>query len=290
MIHRIYQWLIQPYPFEKGWNSAFRTGLWAGAFVALFLYFFRPFGMQINRGEEWAYLKICSFFGLVTLAVMLIVSSLSVILPKIFDEEKWLVWKEMLFNIFFVGCVGAGNLLLAHFLWHVPLNAGTFATWQMLTFAVGIFPIMFGAYMGQMKMNRRYVAEAARMSLQVHPHAITMHSQVTLTGDNQNEILQLDTSWILFLSAADNYVQVFYTEDGRLKKRILRATMKKMEEALAGYPQFFRCHRTYIANLDKLENVSGNAQGYRLHLAGADETIPVSRNLNETLRARLDET
>lgn len=290
MIHRIYQWLIQPYPFEKGWNRAFRTGLWAGAFVALFLYFFRPFGMQINRGEEWAYLKICSFFGLVTLAVMLIVSSLSVILPKIFDEEKWLVWKEILFNIFFVGCVGAGNLLLARFLWHVPLNAGTFATWQVLTFAVGIFPIMFGAYMGQMKMNRRYVAEAAQMSLQVHPHAITMHSQVTLTGDNQNETLQLDTSSILFLSAADNYVQVFYTEDGRLKKRILRATMKKMEEALAGYPQFFRCHRTYIANLDKLENVSGNAQGYRLHLAGADETIPVSRNLNETLRTRLDET
>ncbi len=288
MIQRIHRWLLQPFPFEKQWNRAFRSGLWAGVFVTFFLFLFKPFGMQISPGKEWAYLGTCALFGLVTIVVSLIINGLSNLFPGIFDEENWCVWKEILFNVFFISCIGAGNLLLAHFLWCVPLDGRAFASWQMLTFAVGIFPTFFGAYLGQLKMNRRYAAEAAQISRQVHAHPVATHSRVLLTGDNQNDTLQLDAALILYLSAADNYVQVFYMENGRLIKRMIRATMKKMEEALAAYPQFFRCHRTYIVNLEKVEKVSGNAQGYRLHLHGTGDSIPVSRNLNETLPAKLD--
>lgn len=288
MIQRIHQWLLLPFPFEKQWSRAFRSGFWAGAFVTFFLFFFKPFGVRISPGKEWAYLGICALFGLVTIFMSLIINGLTRLFPRVFDEEIWRIWKEILFNVFFIGCIGAGNLLLVHFLWQAPLDARAFATWQALTFAVGVFPSLFGAYVGQVKMNRRYAAEAARISQQVHAHPDAAHSPVVLTGDNQQDTLQLDTAMILYLSAADNYVQVFYLENGRPVKRMIRATMKKMEEALAAHPQFFRCHRTYIVNLEKVENVSGNAQGYRLHLGGTGDSIPVSRNLNETLRSKLD--
>lgn len=67
---------------------------------------------------------------------------------------------------------------------------------------------------------------------------------------------------------------------------MLRSTLRRMEDALASWPQFFRCHRTYLVNLDKVAHVSGNAQGYRLHLEGLDDTIPVSRNLNDIVDAK----
>ena len=282
----IYQWLLQPYPFEKRWRKILLAGCWVGAFVTLFLFFFKPFGTQIDPGEQWDYFVVCLLFGLVTFFVTLIVNGFCNFFPKTFDEEKWCVWKELLFNLFFIGCIGCGNLLLAHSLWHIPLTGKSFWTWQMLTFAVGIFPSVFGAYVGQLKMNRRYAAEAELITKLVHQLPGT-HSGVALTGDNQNETLQADTGQILFLSAADNYVQVFFLKEGALEKRMLRSTMKKMEDALAQFPQFFRCHRTYIVNMEKVEKISGNAQGYRLHLAGTDLTVPVSRNLNEELRSRI---
>lgn len=283
----ILHWLTQPYPFEKRWPQTLRSALWAGAFVMLFLFFFKPFGTQIREGTEWIYLKYCAMFGLVTAVVTVMFNGFCLLLPSLFSEEKWCVWKEIMFNLFFISCIGLGNLLLAHSIMGVPLSARSFWTWQGLTFAVGIFPTLIGAFLTQMKLNNRYATEATRLSRQVHPPAVASHQTVTLTGDNQNETLRLDAGQIAYLSAADNYVQVFYFEGDTLKNRMLRATLKKMEDTLAACPQFFRCHRTYIVNLEKVEKVSGNAQGYRLHLDGAEATVPVSRNLNEEIQAKL---
>ncbi|MFN0033560.1 MAG: hypothetical protein ACKVUS_00750, partial [Saprospiraceae bacterium] len=133
-------WLLQPYPFEMRWLSGLRNGLWAGLFVTLFLFFFKPFGTDVTPGKEWAYLAVCGGFGLVTLAVTLLVNGFCLLLPQVFEEEKWVVWKEILFNLFFIGCVGFGNLLFANALWEVPLNGRTFWIWQGFTFAIGIFP------------------------------------------------------------------------------------------------------------------------------------------------------
>ncbi len=286
-MNKVLHWLSQPYPFEKRWPQTLRAALWVGAFVTLFLFFFKPFGTQIREGAELIYLKYCAYFGLVTAVVTILVNGFCMLFPTVFDEEKWRVWKEILFNLCFIACIGLGNLLLAHWTMDVPLNIRSFWVWQGLTFAVGIFPTFIGAFLGQMKLNKRYTAEAAQISRQVHVSAHPSHQTVMLSGDNQNETLRLDSDQIAYLAAADNYVQIFFFENETLKNRMLRATMKKMEDALASSPQFFRCHRTYIVNLEKVEKVSGNAQGYRLHLLNVDFAVPVSRNLNETIQQRL---
>jgi hypothetical protein len=278
--------LTQPYPFETRWLSGLRNGFWAGVFVTAFLFFFKPFGSSVEPGEEAGFLLVCAAFGLVTLLISLLVNGICLLLPKIFDEEKWTVGKEIFFNLFFIACIGAGNLLLAHFLWDAPLTIGSFWQWQGVTFAIGIFPTVFGAFLTQMKLNKRYALEAAHLHVS-HTPPPESDTLVTLVGENQDENLTLPLSNILYLAAQDNYVQVFFLENGQLKQRLLRATLRKMEETLAGYPAFFRCHRTYLVNFERVENISGNAQGYRLHLSGAPDTIPVSRSLNEQVRTRL---
>lgn len=280
-------WFLQPYPFERRWAAMLRTAFWSGVFVTLFLFFFKPFGTQIRPGAEGEHLLVCGYFGLVTVFISLLFNAVCLQLPGIFDEEKWNIWKEILYNLGFIGCIGMGNLLLAHLLWNVPLNGRAFWIWQGLTFGVGIFPTFFGAFLTQMKLSKKYGAEAAKLHLPaVHP---SLSSPVTLVGENQNEVLSLNADQIAYLAAQDNYVQVYYFENQVLRSRMLRSTLRKMEDALAAWPQFFRCHRTYLVNFDTIEKVSGNAQGYRLHLRDLEETIPVSRNLNDTVRGRLSE-
>ncbi|MFN0174368.1 MAG: LytR/AlgR family response regulator transcription factor [Saprospiraceae bacterium] len=287
-------WFLQPYPFEGRLASTLKSAFWAGLFVTLFLFFFKPFGTQITPGAELKYLVVCGYFGLVTIGITLLVNGFCLLLPGIFKEEKWVVWKEILFNLFFIGCVGLGNLLLANLLWDVPLNARTFWIWQGFTFAVGIFPTIVGAFFTQMKLSKKYAAEAALLRPPSFAEATAgkpataaaTATAVTFIGENQNETLTLDVSQIAYIVAQDNYVQVYFFENEVLKNRMLRATLRKKEDLLATWPQFFRCHRTYVVNFDKVEKVSGNAQGYRLHLNGVEETIPVSRNLNEQVRKR----
>ena len=280
-------WLHRPYPFDNSWPHAIRAALWAGFFVAFFLFVFKPFGTQVQEGAEWKFARFCLYFGLVTAATTLLVNAVCRLFPAVFDEEKWVVWKEILFNIVFIICIGCGNMLLAHFTWSTPLTPRSFLVWQGLTFAVGLFPMLIGASIGQMRLSKKYMTEAAQLSRHAPSPQAVSHREVVLAGDNQNETLRLDAAQIAWLSAADNYVQVFYFENDVLKSRMLRATLKKMEETLSDSPQFFRCHRTYVVNLEKVTEVSGNAQGYRLHIAGADNTVPVSRNLNEAIRQKL---
>jgi Response regulator of the LytR/AlgR family len=253
--------------------------------VTFFLFFFKPFGTKIEPGQELGYLAVCSAFGAVTLVITLMVNGLCALLPQVFAEEKWVLWKEIAFNLFFIGCVGFGNLLLAHFMWEVPINGRTFWVWQGFTLAIGIFPTVIGALLTEMRLGKKYVEEAAML----HPHPVhdITGKPLSLAGENQNERLALEAGQLAYVAAQDNYVQVFYWENGALKSPMLRATLRRIEEQLAEYPMFFRCHRTFLVNFDQVEKISGNAQGYRLHLENIAETIPVSRNLNGEVKKRI---
>jgi DNA-binding LytR/AlgR family response regulator len=44
------------------------------------------------------------------------------------------------------------------------------------------------------------------------------------------------------------------------------------------YSMIYKTHRSYLVNLNYVEHVTGNAQGYKLHLNSHEEKIPVARN------------
>jgi DNA-binding LytR/AlgR family response regulator len=72
---------------------------------------------------------------------------------------------------------------------------------------------------------------------------------------------------------------IFFTEHGKKAPEPRRSARQYVSLLL-------RC--AYIVNLDQVLQLSGNAQGLRLHLKGIDTTIPVSRTLNNEIRARLN--
>ena len=112
-------------------------------------------------------------------------------------------------------------------------------------------------------------------------------AMITIKSDNKKEELHIPAKSLLYITSADNYISVTYLEQGKEAHKLLRSTLKNAKEDLRTYTAFYRCHRAWIVNLDRVISVSGNSQGYRLVLDSSDTVIPVSRNLNEDIDSRL---
>ena len=157
-------WLYQLFPFNTHWKGVFRNALYSGGFVAVFLFLFRPFGMQVLDGDEGYFLLMCLGFGMVTFLTVALVHGAARLFPHVFNEEKWVVWKEILFNLFFIGLIGLGNFIFAHFMFGNPLVFQQVLIFQLFTFAIGAIPAVFGAYVAQLRLERRYGQEARDLS------------------------------------------------------------------------------------------------------------------------------
>ncbi len=289
-MNKLTTWLNQPYPFDGTWKVHVRSAIWGGLFVSLFLFVFKPFGFQYPESLFWKFVKTCIYFGLTTSATMLVYAAISEYFTGFFNEKSWVIWKEIFANILVVMMIGTANMLLATVLFNQKISLKVFLYWQMATFAIGIFPILFTAYTKHLVLQKRHTSHAESLNTKIAIHAIKENKDepmIELRGDNQNEQLNLNPADLLYLEAADNYVKVFARKNGILEKNMLRSTLKKMESQLEEHDQFFRCHRTYIVNLNKVEQVSGNAQGYKLHLKELEDLIPVSRSLNAEIDRRL---
>lgn len=286
--------LLQPYPFGDNSRNKLLICGGIGVFITLFLVVFEPFGFnELTETTKW---QQALAFGLVT---FLVASAFHILLPKLapvlFKEESWRSWKEILFLLITTAAIGAANFVLMLYLYPQTMTLANFLRAEMITLQVGIFPIMFMVFLKQLMLYRRYAAEARAVSdeLQVEQKegvptsSVPAAAKIILRGDNQKEELTLFPDELLFIASADNYVKVGFRQSQALKSAMLRSTLKKMEDQLTAHPQFFRCHRMYIVNLLAVSEVSGNAQGFKLHVAELEDAIPVSRNLTETVREKL---
>jgi len=81
---------------------------------------------------------------------------------------------------------------------------------------------------------------------------------------------------ILLLESTDNYVSVFYLINGKLQRRLLRNTLKNLEEELK--PQsVIRCHRSYMINPRNIEFAQKEGKNLQLKIRHYETFVPVSQ-------------
>ena len=111
--------------------------------------------------------------------------------------------------------------------------------------------------------------------------------RIAIPSENGKEDVVLPAAELLYIRSSGNYLEVFHGGAKQVGRKVVRGSLKRTEEALAGVPGMKRCHKSHIVNLARVERVSGNAQGYHLHFRGTAETVPVSRTLNASLSGLL---
>ena len=86
---------------------------------------------------------------------------------------------------------------------------------------------------------------------------------------------------ILFVESTDNYVTVHTNEEGKIKKVMLRNTMKRLEKELEG-TMIQRCHRSYMVNFENIKQVKLISANLYIYMDFPEEIrIPVSRTYAE---------
>ena len=113
------------------------------------------------------------------------------------------------------------------------------------------------------------------------------NGNISLIGEGKNEQLQLRVEDFLFARASANYSEIFHLTNNELTKSLLRSSMNNLEEQLHQFNAVERVHRGYLVNLSKVINVTGNAQGYRLHFQQSEEFVPVSRQKSKEVQSKL---
>src|SRR3984957_17920984 len=93
----------------------------------------------------------------------------------------------------------------------------------------------------------------------------------------EDKLIKLKKDDILFLESMRDYVK-FVTP---VKNYITYSTLKNMEEKLIG-PNFLKVHRSYIVNINKIDDIRGNT----IYLLG--NQIPIGKGHKEDVAARLN--
>jgi len=82
---------------------------------------------------------------------------------------------------------------------------------------------------------------------------------------------------LIYLESTENYVNIFYLNNGKIMKYLLRDTMKKMEEKFTG-TDIIRCHRSYMVNFEKVRVIRKEKDGLKLDFDDPlISDIPVSK-------------
>lgn len=206
-------------------------------------------------------------------------------------EEIWTVKREILLILFVLAiiCLGVFTFFL---------NLNTEANWLDLfslvvvrTFAISFFPVLVLVLYEQnhyQKIQRRQ-AEQLNQELLKKQHSVAQEinkvnhpAKVVLVAENEKIALQIDPMDLLFVKSERNYVEVFYRQNKKIHKELIRNSLKAIEEQLS-VSVFFRCHNRFLINLHHIQKVEGNARNFELALANIEEKIPVSRGKSETL-------
>lgn len=87
---------------------------------------------------------------------------------------------------------------------------------------------------------------------------------------------------ILYIEAADNYVNIHYLNGEKEETFILFNSMKNIEKSFTG-TSLMRCHRGYMVNADNVRLMRKEALGLVLEINHSAKTIPVSKSFAEPI-------
>ena len=104
---------------------------------------------------------------------------------------------------------------------------------------------------------------------------------ITFRDETEKLRFSIKSADILYVESTDNYVTVHTMEKGKVKKIMLRNTMKRLEKELEG-TLIHRCHRSYMVNFENIKLVKLISTNLNIFMDSPEEIrIPVSRTYAE---------
>ena len=269
-------------------------------FVLLFLFLFEPFEFgQLPPGRRLYVSTLNATLGF--LISVGIISSWDRLVTRSPDaSQRWR--KEIPAVLLLLLAIASGLTVLALFLGPLPSEELTttialtiYLKIQYRVLLIALFPMTAYAFLVRYQGLQKHATELQKINDQLHDSSMPSvlssrrpRAQIKLIGDGDQEYLELSPDDLLFIAAANNYVEVSFRGDGEPKRRLLRAKLKSVEATCSQSDvHLFRCHRSFLVNLTNLRSISKEASGYWLEFEGVENRVPVARRKTRELLTRL---
>jgi len=258
-----------------------------GMMIFLVLMLFHPFGLNQIIGSKKYLIEFG--FGFITFAIMTINSKfLPKLFPAIFCEENWTIYKEILFTLFSITIISIANVIYLYMIGFIRLSVPFIVLSIFYTLLVAVFPVFLLTILKYNKILRTNLKDADEINFAIDESEKSQLSDdiFNFQGLSENDKITIPSDTILYIQSQRNYLQFFYTKDGKCKSKLIRATMKELEESTNSFEHLQRCHRSFIVNINCISKIDGDSLGYNLHLDNCENQIPVSRSYTKIFKQR----
>ncbi|MGD1840652.1 MAG: LytR/AlgR family response regulator transcription factor [Thermonemataceae bacterium] len=288
------RYLYQPYPRSFAWQSGVKKALLYGLVVCCVLTFLRPFGLH-TLSFSTLLVNTLQFGGITAIAIVFTTAMLPHLLPYHFNEDRWRVYKEIIFILFNILLVGFLNTAFLYQKGTVDVSFNEALLWMTVnTLLVAIIPVSIFVFVNQNIRLKQHLAQAKQFNEQLDKKEVlaiapttSSPEQIVLLSEKEKPELRIIMTHLLYFTAAGNYVDVFYLNDAQEVQRLtIRNRLKALYEQLPP-TLFYFCHRSYVVSLHHLVRVHGNARNYEIQLRHVTTRIPVSRNKSDELMEKI---
>lgn len=272
------KYLNKPYDLLEitRFKILYSFGIWI--FCYLFLYIFEPFGLYNLSGLYK--LKLISLY---------VFSGLLISVIHLFWLQNIIIKKYTLRNtILWISWITFLTSISSSIINDITSNQGHFhivgfIIYMGIIFGITIIPmslLILGHYIYTIKKQIKITSQINRKILEEDAIPICTET-ITIVASNKRENVSLQINDFLYISSADNYIDVYYLEGNAIKHNLLRNTLNNAEKQVSNSKSIHRCHKSYIVNIGVIDSVLGNASGYKLKLKETDKLIPVSNKYRE---------
>ena len=125
------------------------------------------------------------------------------------------------------------------------------------------------------------------MALAKEP-SVAYPSLINLYDYNGILKLTINSDSLYYMESQDNYVKIYYENQGKMQSYMLRCRTKTIEESLAD-TSMVRCHRSYMVNVVNINHIRKGGKSRYIVLNNNDiKPIPVSKSYFKNLVEKID--
>ena len=280
------------YPFEQSLAEKIQTVIFISLFLSLLLFLLQPFGfVPLSR------LQFLSGYILITLITFLInYIGIPFYFPHYFEEQSWSIAKAFLFflyNFFQMGLwIHIFNTLI---MYNSPSEMAS-GTELLITITKAL---ILGGVTSSFLILIRYnwisrqnlqasqdLNQELKDQLQLYKPIQDQAEMIYLLLEGKS--VDLPRSQLAYVRSEGNYLSFHFDPDYSKSPLLIRGRIKELEEALSNYPEFFRCHRSFMVSLLHISSTRGNSQGLSIQLRNLPEQLPVARPKIKVLQGHIE--
>ena len=157
----------------------------------------------------------------------------------------------------------------------------------IITFSILVFPYIIIALLAEIKdRDIRLAKDKVTIEKYATGQIGREDSTLPFLDDKKSLKLAVTANAILYIEAADNYVNICYLNNDKLVRFPLRSSMRSIEQ-ICEANNIVRCHRSYYVNLRKVRAIQKGQDGLFAELTyAAAPHIPVSVTYSETVTGK----